>query len=101
MLRRFNSREVPAAACARAGHERYTDARTTKATFGSRSGSEAIGRSQLAAVEVEVVDCPIRGFAPVRAAAEVWIPGLVSSSPSSAISTNVLQSQSLRAQMIG
>lgn len=78
MLRRFNSREVPAAGVRALFGTNATHGRTDDEGYFELwlTGSEATpDASNWRRIEVEVVDGPIRGFAPVRAAAEVWIPG--------------------------
>lgn len=77
MLRRFNSSEVPAArvrAILDANtSEGCTDAEGYFELFVARP-EDAPGAGDWHSVQVQVVDCPLRGFTPVHAAAEILLP---------------------------
>lgn len=77
MLRRFHSREVPRASmrvCLGADTvEGSTDAEGYFDLFLARSDAAPSG-SHWQSAEVQVIDHPMRGFAPVQASAEVLIP---------------------------
>jgi phosphatidate phosphatase APP1 len=105
MLRRFNSREVPEAtvtvtwgeqqALGRADDEGYFDVEMTPALVPASEVPEAA--RDWNAAQVEVTDCPVRGFVPVRSAADILIPsdsvelGIISDIDDTVLQTHVTQ----------
>ena len=77
MLRRFNSRELPAARVRAFIGANTIDGCTDDEGYFDlflAHPEAASGMTDWQRIQVQVVDCPIRGFVPVHAAAEIVIP---------------------------
>lgn len=100
MLRRFNSREVPAARVRAFLGENTTEGCTDDEgyfeLFLDRPAAPP-GAPDWHSAQVQVVDCPIRGFVPVHAAAEILTPapevefGIISDIDDTVLQSHVTQ----------
>ncbi|HEY6080039.1 MAG TPA: phosphatase domain-containing protein [Polyangiaceae bacterium] len=91
MLRRFNSRELPAARVRARLGERVVEGTTDDEGYFELAIAPADGEQRWREPELEVVAAPLRGLVPVRAMGELLVPGAAELGLVSDIDDTVLQ----------